>query len=90
MARIDVEIDVDDMYWDMSNREKQEMANKLYDDGITPEALESQIERLTDRITETNLERDLSDLLDKIWSNRLFLTNDDIQTITTLSKKSIH
>ena len=90
MARIDIEIDVDDMYWDMSKREKQEMANKLYDDGILPEALESQIERLTDRTTETNLERDLSDLLDKIWSNRLFLTNDDIQTITTLSKKSIH
>ena len=90
MARIDIEIDVDDMYWDMSKREKQEMANKLYDDGIIPEALESQIERLMDRTTETNLERDLSDLLDKIWSNRLFLTNDDIQTITTLSKKSIH
>jgi hypothetical protein len=89
MARIDVEIDVDDMYWDMSKREKQEMANKLYDDGILPEALESQIERLTDRMTETNLERDLSDLLDKIWSNRLFLTNDDIQTITTLAKKGI-
>ncbi len=90
MARIDIEIDVDDMYWDMSKREKQEMANKLYDDGILPEALESQIERLTDRTTQTNLECDLSDLLDKIWSNRLFLTNDDIQTITTLSKKSIH
>jgi hypothetical protein len=89
MARIDIEIDVDDMYWDMSKREKQEMANKLYDDGIIPEALESQIERLMDRTTETNLERDLSDLLDKIWSNRLFLTNDDIQTITTLAKKGI-
>ena len=89
MARIDVEIDVDDMYWDMSKREKQEMADMLYDDGYVPEALESQIERLTDRMTETNLERDLSDLLDKIWSNRLFLTNDDIQTLTILSKKGL-
>jgi|688.fasta_scaffold1838839_1 hypothetical protein len=89
MARIDIEIDVDDMYWEMSKREKQEMADKLYDDGYVPEALQSVTDRLEDRITETNLERNLSDLLDKLWSNRLFLTNDDIQTITTLAKKGI-
>jgi hypothetical protein len=89
MARIDVEIDVDDMYWDMSKWEKEEMAEKLYDDGVIPKALQPYADALDERIPETNLERDLSDLLDKIWSNRLFLTNDDIQTITTLAKKGI-
>lgn len=89
MARIDVEIDVDDMYWDMNKWEKEEMAEKLYDDGIIPKALQPHADALDERIPETNLERDLSDLLDKIWSNRLFLTNDDIQTLTILSKKGI-
>jgi hypothetical protein len=90
MARIDVEVDVDDILWSMSTWEKQEMANALYDDGVTPEALNKQLDVISDRYASTNLEQELSDLLDKVWTNRLFLNNDDIQTITALSKKSIH
>jgi hypothetical protein len=90
MARIDVDVDVDDILWSMSTWEKQEMANALYDDGVTPEALNKQLDVISDRYASTNLEQELSDLLDKVWTNRLFLNNDDIQTITALSKKSIH
>ena len=90
MARIDVDVDVDDILWSMSTWEKQEMANALYDEGVTPEALNKQLDAISDRYASTNLEQELSDLLDKVWTNRLFLNNDDIQTITALSKKSIH
>lgn len=89
MARINIDIDVDDMYWDMDRYEKQEMAEKLYDDGIVPKALQAESDRLDDRIPSTNVEQELSDLLDKVWTNRLFLNNDDIQTLTLLSKKGL-
>ena len=90
MARIDVDVDVDDILWSMSTWEKQEMADALYDDGVTPKQLNDELDVISDRYASTNLEQELSDLLDKVWTNRLFLNNDDIQTITALSKKSIH
>ena len=89
MARIDVDIDVDDMLWDMNRHERQEMADKLYDDGIIPSELQDMADELDSRLPETNLEQELSNLLDKIWSNRLFLNNDDIQNLTVLATKGI-
>ena len=90
MARIDVDIDVDDMYYDMSRWEKEEMAEKLYEDGIVPAALQDELDAIEGRSgAQTNLEQELSDLLDKIWRNRLFLNNDDIQNLTVLATKGI-
>jgi hypothetical protein len=86
MARIDVEIDVDDMYWDMSRSEKQEMMEKLYEDGYMPKELQ---EELDGRQPGTNLEQELSDLLDAIYSNKMFLNNDDLETLKHLSKKGL-
>jgi hypothetical protein len=86
MTRIDVEIDVDDMYWDMSRFEKQEMMEKLYEDGYMPKELQ---EELDGRQPGTNLEQELSNLLDKIWDNRKFINNNDLETLKHLSKKGL-
>ncbi len=89
MARIDTEVDVDDMLWSMSSWEKQEMADELYEQDYIPKQLQKDLGIASERTAVTNLERDLSDLLDKIWDNKLFLNNDDIQTLTVLAKKGL-
>ena len=89
MARFDTEVDVDDMLWSMDSYEKQEMADALYDDGVIPKQMGKDVAEADDRIPETGLELELHDILNTIWSNRLFLTNDDIQTLTQLSKKGL-
>jgi hypothetical protein len=41
------------------------------------------------RIPQTNLEKELADVLDKVWDNRRFLNNDDIEVLKQLSKKGL-
>jgi hypothetical protein len=90
MARIDVEVDTDDILWSMSKYEKQEMADALYDDGIIPKELEPEVAVWESRIPQTNIEKELADILDKVWDNRKFLNNDDIEVLKHLSKKGLY
>ena len=90
MARIDVEVDTDDILWSMSKYEKQEMADALYDDGIIPVELKAEVSIWESRIPQTNLEKELADILDKVWDNRRFLNNDDIEVLKQLSKKGLY
>ena len=89
MARIDVEVDIDDILWSMSKYEKQEMANSLYDDGIIPTELKPEVDVWKSRIPQTNLEKELSEILDKVWDNRRFISNDDLDVLKYISKKGI-
>jgi hypothetical protein len=90
MARIDVEVDTDDILWSMSKYEKQEMADALYDDGIIPTDLNAEVAVWESRIPQTNLEKELADILDKVWDNRRFISNDDLETLKYLSKKGLY
>ena len=90
MARIDVEVDTDDILWSMSKYEKQEMADALYDDGIIPTDLNAEVAVWESRIPQTNLEKELADILDKVWDNRRFISNDDLETLKHLSKKGLY
>jgi hypothetical protein len=59
---------------------------KLYEDGYMPKELQ---EELDGRQPGTNLEQELSNLLDKIWDNRKFINNNDLETLKHLSKKGL-
>jgi hypothetical protein len=89
MARIDVEVDTDDILWSMSKYEKQEMADALYDDGIIPTDLNAEVAIWESRIPQTNLEKELADILDKIWGNKRFIDNEALDMLIFLSKKGI-
>jgi hypothetical protein len=89
MARIDVDIDVDDMLWDMNRHERQEMADKLYDDGIIPSELQDMADELDSRLPETNLEQELSRLLDAVWDNRMFITEEHKEVLRIIAKKGL-
>ena len=89
MASISVDVDIDDLMWDMSKWEKQEMADALYDDGIIPKELKAEVTVWESRIPQTNLEKELADILDKVWDNRRFISNDDLEVLKHLSKKGL-
>jgi len=90
MARIDVEIDVDDMYWDMSRSEKQEMAEKLYEDGYIAEALQDELDGVVDRQPSGYNETELHELLNKVWDNRMFITEEHKEVLRIMSKKGLY
>jgi hypothetical protein len=89
MARVEVEVDVDDIYWDMSRLEKQEMADKLYDDGFVPEELKHDLDEIENRTPNGASESELDNILSKIWDNRMFINSNDLEVLIKLAKKGI-
>jgi hypothetical protein len=89
MARVDVEVDVDDIYWNMSRLEKQEMANNLYEDGYIPEELKHDLDEVTNRTPNGASESELDNVLSKIWDNRMFINSNDLEVLIKLAKKGI-
>jgi hypothetical protein len=89
MARIDVEVDVDDMLWDMNRFEKQEMVDKLYRDGYTPVELQDELDGVIDRQPVGYNETELHELLNRVWDNRKFITEEHKDILRILSKKGI-
>jgi hypothetical protein len=90
MASISVEIDIEDILWNMSKWDKQNMAEALYIDSIVPKALQADLDEIEGRNgVQTYLEHELSDLLDKIWNNRKFINNTDLETLKHLSNKGL-
>ena len=89
MARIEVDIDVDDIYWDMSRLEKQELADKLYDDGYVPKELKHDLDEIENRTPNGASESELDYVLSKIWDNRMFINSNDLEVLIKLAKKGI-
>ena len=91
MARLDIDVDTDDILGNMSKYEKQEMAEALYKDGIVPRALQADLDEIEGRNgIQTTLEQELSDLLDKVWDNRMFINSNDLEILKQLSKKGLY
>ena len=65
------------------------MANKLYDDGIIPSELQDMADELDSRLPETNLEQELSRLLDAVCDNRMFITEEHKEILRIISKKGL-
>jgi len=89
MVRVEVDIDVDDIYWDMSRLEKQEMADKLYDDGYVPVELKQDLDEIENRTPNGASESELDYVLSKIWDNRMFINSNDLEVLIKLAKKGI-
>lgn len=77
---VSVDIDIDDVLWELSRSEKQELVNDLYDDGYTPKQLKGTIGE-----DETNNEFDSA--LRKLYGNSWRLTKEQEQYIIDLAKQ---
>lgn len=85
MATFSVDVDIDDILWELSKREKQQLVDELYDDGFTP----SQIDTL-DLMSEGNdnpMNVMWKEQILKLLSNRHKLTNEDEEIILKISNK---
>ena len=82
---INVDVDIDDILWELSSNQKQELVDDLYDEGYIPAEVKEF--ELFNGSPQTHNETELLDILTKIWGNKRSLTQEDINTLTYLSKK---
>ena len=78
---ISIDIDIEDIVWNMSDREKQELVDELYDDGYVPKQM---------GVSESE-----SNLLDITWQNtisklskgRLMITSEEEEIISKIANR---
>jgi hypothetical protein len=80
MASID--IDIDDILYSMSNWEKQELADNLYDDGYIPKQIPS---AHRDDVSVSDFDVEVTKLIGNSWR----LSKEDEQTILRITNKLI-
>ena len=78
MASIDIEID--EILWSMSSREKQELADELYDDGYCPKQVKQVLDEDLDEWDEQ---------IKKLKGNKWRLSKEDEETILRIINKII-
>jgi hypothetical protein len=83
MASISVDVDIDDILWDMTSYEKQELANDLYDDGYVPTQLSGGVVEHQKNI----MDLDWDDLVGKMARIRLQMSKEDEETISNILNK---
>jgi hypothetical protein len=82
MASVSVDVDIDDILWDMSSDELQSLADDLYNDGYIPTQLSS------GRETQKNImDLEWDDLVGKMARNRLQMSKEDEQSIRNILNK---
>lgn len=88
MTYISVDVDLDDILNELSDRELQRLVDDLYDDGYYQQKLEKKLELGSDTDTTVSLNEQLFRAeLSKIHSNYLNLTNEEIELIEKIAKR---
>jgi hypothetical protein len=87
MASINVDVDIDDILWDMTNREKQELADELYDSGYVPK----QVKAIADRedAIQSAGQFDFDGQVQKLIGNSWRLSNEDVEAILKITNKLV-
>lgn len=74
MASVSVDIDIDDILWDMGTSEKEELCQQLIEDGYGPEldlTLDADLKYVFNPGTYT--EHELVRLFEDLWENRIHI-----------------
>ena len=87
MSSVRVYIDLDDVYDEMDRRDKMNMAQWLYEDGILDTHTNPEIKKLVIGDMESQGEKELRDSLMKLWNNYYQLTNEEEELIKKLSNR---
>jgi hypothetical protein len=82
MASISVDVDIDDILWDMASYEKQELVDNLYNDGYVPKQLGGVH---SDNEYISNFDEQVGKLIGNSWR----LSKEDEQTILRITNKLI-
>jgi hypothetical protein len=74
MATIEVEVGIDEILWEMSTSEKEDLCQELIEDGHGPGPEDFNDMELDEVLNaETHSERELVALFKEMWSNRLHI-----------------
>lgn len=74
MTSINVDVDIDDILWEMSTSEKEELCQQLIEDGYGPEPEDFNSMQLQHVLqAETYNESELVDLFKKMWNGRTYI-----------------
>lgn len=86
MAKLDIDIDIDwdDYLYECAAWEKQKMIDSLWQDGYTPQGVS---EDEFDMIAESTSEKFLKECLENIWKNRMFINNEDLESLKYYTNK---
>lgn len=83
-----IEVDVDDIIWEMSTSEKEDLCQQLIEDGYGPEPEDfngMELDGVLD--AETYSERELIDLFKEMWSSRIHIDHKLVDELRAQLKK---
>ena len=87
MPYVRIDVDLDEIYYEMDRHDKREMAEWLFDDGVLSSHPNPEIRKLVRGEEESQGEKELRDNLLKIWNAYHLLTNEDDLLIKTIADK---
>ena len=87
MSYIRIDVDLDEVYNEMDRRDKQIMAEWLYDDGILEKHPNPEIRKVVRGDDESPGESELRDNLTKLWNGHYQLSNEDEEIIKQIANK---
>ncbi len=79
---ISIDVSINDIIWGMSDYDKQELVNSLYDDGFVPEQMGGVH---PDDVPAGQFDREVSKLIGNGWR----LSNEDETTILRITNKLV-
>lgn len=88
MATIDVEVDIDDILWEMSTSEKEDLCRELIQDGYGP-GPEAFSDMELDEVlqAETYSETELISLFKEMWTSRNFIDHNLVDELRVQLKE---
>lgn len=86
MAYVSIDVDMDDILWGLSDREKQNLVDDLYDDGYYQQKLEKQLNSDDDSTVSMN-EQLFRAEISKIRGNYLNLTPSELEILSAIAKR---
>ena len=87
MPYINVKVDLDEVYDQMGKYDKRDIAEWLYEDGILDTHPNPEIRKLIRGNEESQGEKELRDVLDKLWNAYHRLSNEDELLIKQIANK---
>jgi len=82
MASVDIEYD--EFLYECSSFEKQRIMDSLWQDGYVPKG---SFEDGFEMIVESTSEQFLKECLENIWKNRMFINNEDLESLKYYTNK---
>lgn len=87
MSWVRIDVDLDEVYGEMSRTDKRDMAEWLHEDGILGSHPNPEIRKVVRGDDESFDEKELRDNLTKLWNGHYQLSNEDEEIIKQIASK---